>query len=348
MKIDRTNYESYFIDYMDGNLPPERIDDFLDFLRDNPDLEEELQAVSNLKLESEHIELQDKNSLFLIAQKQEEFRTMQAVSFLEGDMTAAEQMQFLKLAEQEENTLKTLTALQKTKLKPDFSIGCPQKEKLLRKKRPTISLWMPRVAAVLLIGITAYALISQLVPEKPIPIALQQADSANENESDVIAETLPLKSEATAEARIPEIPQSDQPEKQIIINSLGKMAEPAKKLPETEHLIVAREEIPSEIIPIQAQLTGTTTSDGGTPKIKLSTAVSPQPLTVDEYLAHKIINAPKGETFTFDNLTKAGLNLAQNISNDRLDIERNEQGKLRHIKFESRLIAFSIPLNKNR
>ena len=62
-------------------------------------------------------------------------------------------------------------------------------------------------------------------------------------------------------------------------------------------------------------------------------------VTVDEYLAHKIINAPKGESFTFNNLANAGLNAVENLSNERFNVERTENGKLRQIKFDSRLIA---------
>ena len=50
MKITRDNYESFFIDYIEGNLPENMIDQFLDFLNQNPDLKEELHLFEEVNL----------------------------------------------------------------------------------------------------------------------------------------------------------------------------------------------------------------------------------------------------------------------------------------------------------
>lgn len=52
MKISRSNYEIFFLDYLDGTLSANRVDDFLDFLKNNPDLADELKGVSNISLYS--------------------------------------------------------------------------------------------------------------------------------------------------------------------------------------------------------------------------------------------------------------------------------------------------------
>jgi hypothetical protein len=45
MKIDRTNYEVFFIDYIEGKLSPEMVEELQIFLALNPDLDEELRGV---------------------------------------------------------------------------------------------------------------------------------------------------------------------------------------------------------------------------------------------------------------------------------------------------------------
>ena len=42
MKINRNNYEVFFMDYLDGNLDESVVNDFIEFLQKNPDLKEEL------------------------------------------------------------------------------------------------------------------------------------------------------------------------------------------------------------------------------------------------------------------------------------------------------------------
>jgi hypothetical protein len=42
MKIDRNNYEPFFMDYLDGNLTAGEIDELIDFLSKNNDLAKSL------------------------------------------------------------------------------------------------------------------------------------------------------------------------------------------------------------------------------------------------------------------------------------------------------------------
>ena len=50
MKINRRNYEHYFIDYLDGKLDPDQEKILLSFLDFNPDLQEELEGLKSTKL----------------------------------------------------------------------------------------------------------------------------------------------------------------------------------------------------------------------------------------------------------------------------------------------------------
>ena len=64
MKINRNNYEIFFLDYMDGNLDPALIAELLIFLEENPDLKEEFEdfELISVSVESSVI-FKDKNNL---------------------------------------------------------------------------------------------------------------------------------------------------------------------------------------------------------------------------------------------------------------------------------------------
>ena len=50
MKIDRNNYEQYFIDYLDGRMDTDREKILLSFLKFNPDLKKELDGMEKAYL----------------------------------------------------------------------------------------------------------------------------------------------------------------------------------------------------------------------------------------------------------------------------------------------------------
>ncbi len=63
MKINRKNYELYFVDYLDNNLSRGDLLEFMAFLAENPDLEEELNLVKEIKLEPDTISFNAKSEL---------------------------------------------------------------------------------------------------------------------------------------------------------------------------------------------------------------------------------------------------------------------------------------------
>ena len=51
MKINRQNYESYFLDYIEGNLQPVDVAEVILFAEKNPDLAEELNGLEQVRFE---------------------------------------------------------------------------------------------------------------------------------------------------------------------------------------------------------------------------------------------------------------------------------------------------------
>lgn len=78
MRINRNNYEIWFIDFADGKLSAEDRKELFQFLNSHPDLQEEFENFENIKLENDETVFQDKDnlkrsSLVLSLKNQEEY-----------------------------------------------------------------------------------------------------------------------------------------------------------------------------------------------------------------------------------------------------------------------------------
>ncbi|MEZ5196931.1 MAG: hypothetical protein R2764_11145 [Bacteroidales bacterium] len=64
MQINRNNYEAFFLDYWEKNLPPQQVAELLVFLEENPDLKEEFEIFENVSLVPDNdIQFNQKSSL---------------------------------------------------------------------------------------------------------------------------------------------------------------------------------------------------------------------------------------------------------------------------------------------
>lgn len=135
MKINRKNYELYFVDYLDNNLSRGDLIEFMAFLAQNPDLEEELNLVKDIKLEPETILFKAKNSLIKkneeIEISKEKFEEL-CIGKIENTLNKEEEIQLdthIKLHPELEKELKLFKL---TILKPDLSIKFANKESIKR------------------------------------------------------------------------------------------------------------------------------------------------------------------------------------------------------------------------
>jgi hypothetical protein len=71
----------------------------------------------------------------------------------------------------------------------------------------------------------------------------------------------------------------------------------------------------------------------------------PNVLSVDEFLAMRVQKAGKEGIFSAQRIARLGLNIASEISGERLGY-KTKDGKITSVDFESKLMAFSIPLEK--
>jgi hypothetical protein len=131
MKINKHNYEAFFLDYHEGNLTPQQVADLLLFVEQNPQLKEEFESFENIMLEdyssynfSNKQELKKEISL----QNQEEY----FIRSVEGTLNKTEEQLLNNYLKQHPQFLPEFGLFQKTKLVADSTIVFEGKENLKR------------------------------------------------------------------------------------------------------------------------------------------------------------------------------------------------------------------------
>jgi hypothetical protein len=156
------NYESYFLDYLDGNLDPELVPEFIAFLAQNPGLADELyetESCENISFKPETLIFEGKdrlkkNIVGSDISSSDDFDEL-CVAKLEGDLSEEMSADFDKIISQNPNKQKIFNQYAKTILKPDFSIIYPGKSKLkkffISKRQRNFVLRYVAVAATVII-----------------------------------------------------------------------------------------------------------------------------------------------------------------------------------------------------
>ena len=354
MKIDRNNYEPYFIDYLEGTLDEKLVDDFLEFLQQNPDLKEELALFNTVNIEPEEVTFSKKQNLFKEKYDLENEFNNAAIAQIEGDISEQEKTDFENYIQHHPEKKKDLTLFEATKLKADEKIIFTKKNKLYhRSAGKTVWMWSVRVAAVLVIALMFYVLTdnssNKLIPENQVAVI---KDDSPQKEK-------PQEQKQTPKTQVNQ--QKEEPVKTEISKEKSatkketKKAEPVQKqkrsLREDSRGRIESEDL-SEIrisVEVPAEMTSLTASleiqpvhaDLGAMPI----TIFEEPLYSDDekFLADVVIEKTGLDKLNLNKITKAGLNLVASISNEKFTYETNEEGKITEYSYDSRLLAFTIP-----
>lgn len=357
MKINRNNYESYFVDYLEGNLDEKMINDFIEFLQQNPDLKEELSLFESVSLDPESIAFNKKEKLYKEKYDSDTEFNRAGIASLEGDISESEKTSFeIYLAKHPEKQKETIL-ISKTKLQPDKTITFNKKNKLYKySSGKTILLWSVRIAAVLMLAFVFYFLtnrqVENIIPENKI--ALVDDDVTNKDLNPVVPEIklelVPVtkdkkKEETTIEQKAVVKPEIKKEEPKTKSN---------KSLRETNKGRMGDDDITIERIPFEvpAELNRITASlKISQPEVtlaKMNKNLNEIQNTIsEERLLADVVKEKTGiEKLSFNKIKKAGLNLVSGITKDNFSYVTNNDGKVTELKFDSRLLAFSIPTNK--
>ncbi len=186
MNINRDNYEIYFLDYLEGNLPAEETAELLIFVENNPDLRELIEDNDLIMLEPD----QSVNFLGKSALKKNDILSLNIspeqilitsknceeyfIRFYENDLNEDEQVALANFLKEEPSLIKEFELFANTIIKPDLEIVYPYKSKLKRKM-----IFLPNVKRILTVSAIAASVLlfstiySQYI-NQPSPSTIQQ------------------------------------------------------------------------------------------------------------------------------------------------------------------------------
>lgn len=356
MKITRENYEAYFIDYLEGVLDENMVDDFLEFLQQNPDLKEELALFSPVRLKTEAISFGKKEQLFREKFDIETEFDQAAIAQMEGDLPEAENEKFEKYLQKHPEKKHDVDLFRATRLIPDKSVVFGKKKSIYRYSIGKTALkWSVRIAAVFILAFSFYFLIDNY-RNKPLQ---ENQMAAFQNESPGAVEQ-PVNIASSEKNENTEIPETVQQEKNVQVAQAKKTKTPVQEIKEK-----ASEKSPAALtgegpaperlpLPIPDRLVGLTASIGepqfrqNLAAMHLSLPAEISPVEDDEhFLAEKIIEKTGLDKIDIHKISKAGLDFVRNISKDKFYYQTNNEGKVVEYNYDSRLLAFTIPV-RNR
>jgi len=343
MNITRDNYESFFLDYLEGNLKENQIDEFLDFLEQNQNLKTELHQFENINLPEEQILFSEKKMLYKGDSDEKVALENKLVAYLEGDLEKEERLAFESYLAGRPELQKEYNQFTKTRLVPELGIRFPNKQKLYRKSGLVVGLnWVARAAAVFVLIWGINSLYQNSFQSQQKSLTRELAELAPK----VAIPVEKLKPEKMVQEKLKSVKES-KPSKP---NSFQK---PAKVSPEENQPIDSN---PSDrdllaiaaISPRLAQLQVEPTENhlavsGSVPVLKIN---DPRNImTLDEFLASRAKKMGNEGLLSAQRIARFGLGVASELSGRRIGYKETN-GKITSLDFESKLLAFSIPRKK--
>ena len=177
MKIDRHNYEEFFILYWDDELAAAEKQAVENFVKQNADLREEFEILGEARFApDDHVQLEQKefllNNSFINITNYEE----QLLNYIDDEITARERKEVEKFVRQYPDVQKELALFQKTKLQPETGISFPDKSVLYRREEKVriISMTWFRVAVaaalIIIAGLTVFQFVKPGKNTDPTPL----------------------------------------------------------------------------------------------------------------------------------------------------------------------------------
>lgn len=147
MRIDRTNYEIFFLDYFEGNLAGAQVEELLAFLEAEPDLKAEFDTFEMVSLPGmEEVTFEGKASLKRGEITPDNYEWYFA-AYAEGDLSPEDRSAVEAFAASRPQMQREFGLMQKVRLQPDQAIAFPGKEGLKHRKVIPLYSQMMRYAA---------------------------------------------------------------------------------------------------------------------------------------------------------------------------------------------------------
>jgi len=343
MKITRDNYEIFFLDYLEGSLDENLVNEFIGFLEENPDLRQELHLFEPVQMPCVEETFPRKISLYRSELSPNETFDHQAVAWLEGDLTADEAAEFERWTEKHPEMKAELERYKKTILEADLTVTYEKKSNLYRfPQTRSLFWWSMRIAAILLVAVMLWSVWPEQLNEitrEPALVELSPIPGEVPAVKEMTEEAPPVNNQVVTEI-------SPVPEKSgILAQNQTARVQPAD---ETQTTPVRREEyIISESLPVK--MAAIELPD---PEPMMASLV-PADLTeifaeVNEEmsLSDKVIDRLGINDFNFTKLVKSGLRIAGTLTNDRISYGTGPEGEIVALSLDTRVLGLRIPVGK--
>jgi hypothetical protein len=200
MEINRSNYEIWLIDWLDGNLSHLQIEELMLFLDENPDIKKESEDIISFSLQPSEDTYTGKNNLKKSTSDLEgsQFEYL-CVAYLENDISASQEAELSEIINADPDKKKTFELIQKTRIIPT-TLSYPYKNQLIKKTATQriirLSVWGLSTAASIALLVATYLLIPQKTEDNNNEVVASVASSSGNNN---VTET----SSQSKESRLP-------------------------------------------------------------------------------------------------------------------------------------------------
>jgi hypothetical protein len=182
MKIDRSNYEVWIIDWLDGNLNDIQVTQLYEFLGENPDLKEELAELELFRLKPADIQFTLKTRLQKSVEdiSESQFEYLCAAS-IENDLSSDQQKELEQITAGNPERKKTFELIGKMRLTP-IDVVYPNKKALYRRTvlQSAVRLTFIGLSAAAVIAI---AFILYFTKTRELPVRFETTSQAIVNDS---------------------------------------------------------------------------------------------------------------------------------------------------------------------
>jgi hypothetical protein len=350
MKFNRGNYELFVIDFLEGKLSEEDHILFVKFLKDHPEINEEIKDIHNAQLQPDDEQFSGKHILkknIKTSKYQDDFYN-NCIAYLEGDLGSAEKINFENWISDNPQKIHELELFRKVYLKADMNITFSPKSGL--KKRFIIS---NRIRLVSILTTAAAVIIFIIIFVRPTDIKDRNViteDSINRSkvtiEKEIFAEEMEPFNEITG--------KSQEVESNNIQLGKSELDKTSKEQGAKDIEKISIEPVSSILAQIENH------SSVGYNKLKQPDERKERNFdeykTLGEYVNENILSdffsvqeSGKHEKITLWNLASNSLEGINNMTDGGyvLDKETNKNGNLKRISIETPLLGISIPV-KNK
>jgi hypothetical protein len=352
MKINRDNYEAYFLDFAEGKMSPEQEKELHQFLRFNPDLEEELRSFRIHNLTPQSFSYPGKNNLKKEYPAADDSVTganfdMYCIAYLEKDLTEKQRTVFEVYLAEHPEAEQQFIAYHATFLKKEHIIF-PGKERL-KHKRSRVFSWKVLVPLAAAAAVAIFIIVSPPVQNLPVEMATVIVPKEKEE----------LVNEAATQKQ--HVPEPASVNLKVIRNSSSPVpvSNYKKKIQDKVEQKEEKDAATSETVQIASLsfkpvslMDIPVSNDPLRPEIISPISVNKSSLSFLELARYRFKRASETieeEDALLWSLASNGLKELNRIRGTETELmaHRNEQEEISGIQFRSRFLNVTAPLNRN-